>query len=170
MTTLPTPLVICCIGPAGVGKTTLGQALAGAFKIPFLEGDDFHPAESRAAMARGIPLTDEQREPWLDRLNAALHQTQGSVVLACSALKPHLRQRLIKGLPNVRWIVPEVDRAILTERLQKRPGHFFPEALLASQLADWDPPEGENVLRYHLTAPLDNVLVQIKKFALLLPF
>ena len=100
--------------------------LARAFGVPFVEGDDFHDPENIARMARGEPLTDEMRRPWLDRLNGELHRRQATgVVLACSALTEASRRRLTAGLDDVRFVVLTGDRELLRERLARRTSHFF---------------------------------------------
>jgi gluconokinase len=91
------PLIVVVMGVAGCGKTTLGAALADRLQAPFIEGDAHHPKRNVAKMVAGIPLTDEDRWPWLDELGRALATVagqQGSVVGACSALRRVYRERL----------------------------------------------------------------------------
>ncbi len=135
------PLVVV-MGVAGSGKTTIGRRLAAVLGVPFVEGDDFHDPENLERMARGEPLTDEMRKPWLDRLNRELHRhTATGVVLACSALTEEARRRLTAGLDNVRFVVLLGEREVLRERLAQRKGHFFDPDLLDSQLATLEIPE-----------------------------
>ena len=61
--------VFVIMGVSGSGKTTVGLALARKLGVSFYDGDDFHPPENVAKMANGIPLTDEDRYPWLARLH-----------------------------------------------------------------------------------------------------
>lgn len=133
--------VVVLVGPSGCGKTAVGQHLAQEIQATFLDADDFHTAAAKALMHDGHPLTDDQRHPWLERIRHAAVQAsaQSVVVLACSALKPELREFLAQGNPNWKFVALEVEAAVLQERLARRTGHFFPASMLASQLADWHP-------------------------------
>jgi carbohydrate kinase (thermoresistant glucokinase family) len=129
-------MIIVVMGVAGSGKTTLGRALAAALGWVFVEGDDYHPAANIAKMARGAPLDDADRAPWLQRLNrrlAALDASGADAVLACSALKARYRERLAAGLGDVRFVHLAGDAALVERRLRARVGHFMPADLLASQ-------------------------------------
>jgi gluconokinase len=128
-------------GVAGSGKTTLGLALARKLGIDFLDADDFHTPEAKAKMARGEPLNDADRQPWLQTLNARLKATP-VLILACSALKRSYRQTLAQGLnPPPLWFWLEAPRAEIARRLSQRQGHFFDPSLLDSQFlaAEADP-------------------------------
>jgi gluconokinase len=134
--------IVVVMGVAGSGKSTIGRRLAQALGVPFVEGDDFHDPENIERMARGEPLTDEMRQPWLDRLDRELHRRRETgVVLAASALTEASRRRLTDGLDNVRFVVLTGDRELLRERLAQRKGHFFDPELLDSQLATLEIPE-----------------------------
>ncbi len=130
--TEPTVVVM---GVAGSGKTTVGRAVAARLRLPFVDADDVHSAAAKAQMARGEPLTEAERVPWLDRLHALLadHATSG-IVLACSALTIAARDRLAAGL-DVRFVALVVPERALDERLAARHGHFAGADLLPSQLA-----------------------------------
>lgn len=127
--------VVVVMGVEGVGKTTVGRAVAERLGVEFVDGDDFHSAEAKAQMAAGVPLDDAAREPWLDRLDAVLrdHASSG-IVLACSALKHTYRERLSRGVPHVVFVVLVAPRDVLTERITARRGHYAGLALLDSQL------------------------------------
>ena len=154
------PLIVV-MGVAGSGKTTIGRRLAAALRVPFVEGDDFHDPENVERMARGEPLTDEMRKPWLDRLNRELHRDQeAGVVLACSALTEESRRRLTAGLDNVRFVVLVGDRELLRERLAQRKGHFFDPDLLDSQLATLEIPD------YGIVVAIDGTSDEITERAL----
>ena len=131
------------MGVAGSGKSTVGKLFAEIAGATFYEGDDFHPAENIAKMRSGIPLTDVDRERWLQRLRetiaGALAREEFSV-LACSALKAKYRDTLAAGDPRVRFVHLTGPPALLKERLTSRPGHFMPPSLLESQLAILEPP------------------------------
>lgn len=121
-------------GVSGVGKTTIGQALAERLGYPFLDADDFHPAENLQKMKSGIPLDDKDRMPWLDRLGAEISQHE-DLVVACSALKKVYRDRLISRATGIQFVILTAPRRDLEQRLSSR-DHFMPPSLLDSQLAD----------------------------------
>lgn len=130
------------MGVSGSGKSTLGARLAHRLGRPFLEGDAFHPAANVATMAAGIPLTDDDRWPWLDALAAAMsaHAAAGeSTVVACSALRRAYRDRLRAAEGRVRFLYVAVPAGELARRMEHRPGHFMPVTLLDSQLATLEP-------------------------------
>jgi gluconokinase len=139
------PHVIVVMGVAASGKTTIGRALAYALGWPFYDGDDFHTPANKAKMHNGVPLTDEDRQPWLAALGAKIgeivRQSEHAVV-ACSALKVRYREVLVPaGTPaaSVRFVYLDVSRATLAARLAERQ-HFFPASLLDSQLDTLEPP------------------------------
>lgn len=129
---------IVVMGVSGSGKTTVGEALAERLGWRFVEGDSFHPPENVAKMSAGIPLDDNDRAPWLKALAAEIARDEAAgrpSVVGCSALKRAYRDILRSGAPCVRFVHVDGDRAVLTERLSHRAGHFFPARLLDSQLA-----------------------------------
>ena len=132
------------MGVSGSGKTTVGAKLARALDVEFLEGDALHPPSNVERMAAGIPLTDEDRRPWLiaiaQRLGGAQRAGTGLVV-ACSALKRSYRDLLrSRGAANVRFVYLSGSRPLLAERMAHRHGHFMPPSLLDSQLATLEEP------------------------------
>jgi carbohydrate kinase (thermoresistant glucokinase family) len=133
----PTVVVrtVVVMGVAGSGKTTVGRLLARRLGVPFVDGDDAHTEAAKRQMADGVPLTEAQRVPWLDRLHQTLsdHAANG-VVLACSALTTAARHRLAGARP-VRFLALVVPADVLATRLRDRSGHFAGADLLASQLA-----------------------------------
>ncbi|WP_126975690.1 gluconokinase [Frigidibacter oleivorans] len=134
---------IVVAGVSASGKTLLGRALADRLGARFVEGDDFHPPENRAAMAAGRPLDDAMRAGWLAALGAELardRQAGADAVLACSALKRGYRDRLRLAAGPLAFLCLAVPEAELRRRIAARRGHFMPPALLASQLATWEPP------------------------------
>jgi len=151
------------MGVSGCGKSTLGNALAESLKVPFIEGDDFHPQSNIEKMKRGTPLTDADRETWLIQLGMQLEKQQTSgVVLACSALKASYRKLLTEGLAKKRilWVYLKCEIEQLTSRMQKR-NHFMPLSLLQSQLHTLEEPKEAVVLHGHLS--LFEMINQIKK-------
>jgi carbohydrate kinase (thermoresistant glucokinase family) len=130
-------MIVIVAGVSGSGKTTVGAMLAGRLNWPFADADDFHPAANVAKMHAGIPLTDEDRWPWLQAIAAWMDERIAageSAVVTCSALKRAYRDILLDGRPSA-WIVfLWVERDQLARRLATRHGHFFPRELLESQL------------------------------------
>lgn len=135
--------IVVVMGVAGAGKTTVGQALAADLGWPFADADAFHSPASRAKMSAGIPLTDADRAPWLDRLAAWIAERLASGqtgVLACSALKQDYRRHLSGGRDEVLFVYLKADPALLADRLLHRQGHFAKVSLLESQLATLEEP------------------------------
>jgi len=156
-------MILIVMGVSGSGKTTLARALAKATGWQFAEGDDYHSAANKAKMHAGIPLTDEDRAPWLATLHdliASWHQKNESGILTCSALKQTYRETLVAGLPDdaYRFILTEAPKEVISERMKARHDHFMPAALLDSQLATLEPPS--NAL--HVSAQ-DPPEVSVKK-------
>ena len=137
-------MIIILMGVSGSGKTTIGQRLAQELGWPFSDGDQFHPQANIAKMQQGMPLTDEDRWPWLHALRAHMEtcMRQGvSAVLACSALKQVYRAYLLIDEAEVRLVYLQGDYDLIHARLTQRPGHFMPTGLLASQFAALEEPE-----------------------------
>lgn len=135
---------IILMGVSGTGKTTVGQALAGAMGAKFIDGDDLHPRNNIVKMAASQPLDDDDRHPWLERIADvifSLEQKNESGVLVCSALKKRYRDRLREGSRNLRFLWLTGDYACILARMQQRKGHFMPEALLRSQFAALETPD-----------------------------
>jgi len=126
------------MGVAGCGKSTVGALLARRLGVVFLDGDDFHPPENVAKMAAGTPLTDEDRAPWLARLNAELRRRERAV-LACSALKESYRTALSEGV-SCRYVHLRGSPELIGARLSVRQHRYMPASLLASQFAALEPP------------------------------
>jgi len=132
------PLVV--MGVSGTGKSTIGRALAETLGLPFVEGDDLHPEANVAKMAAGIPLTDADRAPWLDRIAARLDRP---VVVTCSALKRGYRDRLRRAAPDLVLVYLQGAPELLAARMAQRDGHFMPPLLLESQLATLEEPSAD---------------------------
>lgn len=131
----PPRLVV--MGPSGAGKSAVGEALAAALRVPFVDADDLHPAANVAKMSSGTPLTDEDRMPWLDAVARRLAAADGGGVVACSALARRYRDRILRACPDARFVELQVPRGELERRMRRRE-HFMPPALLDSQLATWE--------------------------------
>ncbi|MAU21898.1 MAG: hypothetical protein CMH13_15415 [Martelella sp.] len=115
----------------------LGSRLASRLGLPFIEGDDLHPAANVARMREGLPLDDEMRKPWFENVAAALRAQQKGSVASCSALKRSYRSTLSAGGP-IFFIHPEVDEVRLVEQMTMRQ-HFMPVTLPESQLQTLEP-------------------------------
>ena len=129
---------IVVMGVSGVGKSTVGALLARRLGVPFTDGDDLHPSANVEKMESGVPLDDDDRRPWLERVGATLAEatTDGTgLVVACSALKRAYRDMIRARAPQVRFVHLEGTREVLAARTEERTGHFMPTSLLDSQLA-----------------------------------
>ena len=125
------------MGVSGSGKTTVGHLLAERTGWPFADADLMHSAANVAKMHAGIPLTDEDRWPWLQAVAAWIaerHAAGGPGIICCSALKRTYRDRLRAADPYLRIVYLKGDPALLRARLSNRRGHFFPANLLSAQL------------------------------------
>lgn len=154
------------MGPAGSGKTTVGKLLAAQLSWEFADGDDFHPPANIQKMASGIPLTDEDRLPWLQSIRDAMLQwlAQGkSVVLACSALKRSYRELLgiSSTAKDIKLVYLKGSYDLLLERLHSRTGHYMKEQMLASQLADLEEPT--NAITIDISNSPEQIVSAIRK-------
>ena len=159
---LSPPTVLVVMGVSGTGKSTVAGLLAGHLGWPLEEGDDLHPEANVEKMEQGIPLTDDDRWPWLDRVGAWIDE-QGVQnepgIVTCSALKRAYRDRLRR--PNVVFVYLAGSRETIRRRMAKRMGHFMPLSLLDSQLDTLEPPgPDEQVITVELGGtPQDEVAV-----------
>jgi carbohydrate kinase (thermoresistant glucokinase family) len=134
---------VVVMGVSGGGKTTVGRLLAQRTGWSFLDADELHSAEAIAKMKAGVPLTDDDRAPWLDRVAewiAARRAAGEPAIVACSALKRAYRDRLRQADPALRLVYLKTDPQVIAERLAHRHGHFFAPTLLNAQLAALDEP------------------------------
>jgi gluconokinase len=125
------------MGPSGSGKSEVGLRLAGLLGTPFVDADDLHPVANVERMAAGIPLVDEDRMPWLNLVGETLRDAP-ALVVACSALARRYRAAILDVAPDVLFVELTVPAGELARRMAART-HFMPPALLASQLAAWEP-------------------------------
>jgi gluconokinase len=131
------------MGVSGAGKTAVGKGVAANLALTFIEGDDFHPPDNIARMSSGIPLTDEDRKPWIDALAKGVNERrpEGDVVIACSALSHFVRNRLRAAVREpLHYIFLTADPAVIRERLQARPRHYMKAGMLDSQFAALETP------------------------------
>jgi gluconokinase len=149
--------LVVIMGVEGVGKTTVGRKLAEELGVEFVDGDDEHSREAKQRMAAGIPLDDEWRTPWLDRLDEILREHASSgLVLACSALTHAYRERLGRGVPDVAFIALVAPRDVIEARIAARHDHFAGLALLDSQLDTLE--LDDEVIAVDASKPVDEVV------------
>ena len=144
--------VVVIAGISGSGKSTLAKMLAAAQSWEFIEADDYHDYAAIEKMRSGIPLNDDNRLPWLQRLNNKLQQGRHpavdnakTYVISCSALKEQYRNVLVGAL-NARFVWLEISKDLASERMASRSEHFMPSSLVKSQLDIAEPPEHALIL------------------------
>jgi gluconokinase len=167
-TTSPPRRVLIFMGVCGSGKSTLAIKVADYLGCgPIIEGDSFHSPEMKEKMRRGVPLTDEDRWPWLARLNQALRDSkQPWTILSCSALKRAYREKLAEGLGDtVRFIFLDAPKEIIAARLAARAHEYMPPSLLESQFETLERPYGdEPVVTVSVAESEEKALAMIRAF------
>lgn len=152
---------VVVMGVAGSGKTTLALELRRRLGWPYAEADEFHPEANIAKMAAGVPLTDEDRWPWLDAIRdwlTAQAREGRSTIVTCSALRAVYRDALRQAEGRVRFVHLTAAPELISSRLESRAGHFMPPALLPSQLATLEPlGDGEDGITIVVDVPPDVV-------------
>jgi len=170
-------MIVIVMGVTGCGKSTIGRRLARRLACAFYDGDDFHSAENVEKMRQGVPLTDEDRWPWLDRLRELGEEmlTRGrSAVIACSALRASYRERLLPRetalAAKVVFVYLRISPELARERLAVRRNHYMPPSLVESQFAALEEPvEGRGVIVLDGSEPLKGLLhkamIQLRSLA-----
>ncbi len=157
--------IVVVMGVSSSGKTTVGEEMARRLHAPFLDGDAYHPPANIAKMSAGIPLTDDDRWPWLKAIADEIDRVcraGRTVVIACSALKRAYRDVLVHGRSDVRIVFLDGTQALIANRLAQRKGHFMPAGLLESQFETLQPPgAGENPVTVSIDASVDTVVDDI---------
>jgi gluconokinase len=136
-------MIVVVMGVSGAGKTTLGRRIAERLGCEFIDADDYHPPRNVQKMTAGVPLEDDDRWPWLERLNALLRERADAgrdAVLACSALKEAYRAKLRAGIDDFRLVYLKGSLEQLRARVSERRHRYMPASLLESQLAALEPP------------------------------
>jgi gluconokinase len=155
-------VIIVVMGVTGAGKTTVGRLLAQQLEWDFLDADDFHPESNLEKMRRGIALSDADRRPWLERLQAEVTRQNSRgrhLVLACSALKKDYRKMLGTG-PAVEFVYLKGGMEQIAERLGARQGHFADDRILARQFADLQEPDDALVI--DTAVPPETIVSEIR--------
>lgn len=164
-----TSRLIVIMGVSGSGKSTVAAAVAAHYDYQFLEADDFHDARCKAHMAAGKPLTDDMRQPWINRIKLALQQTHDSLantrehgcVLSFSGLRTAHRTQVSDTPLSTLFIYLRGDPATILKRLSARTEHFMPPSLLDSQFDALEDPSHDAITRVvDANAPLAEVIEQ----------
>jgi gluconokinase len=152
------PCRVVVMGVAGSGKSTVAAELAARSGAPFIEGDDYHSVSNLEKMAAGIPLTDDDRRPWLAALRHAMARKQ-NVVVACSALK-RIHRDALREVGSVRFVHLVVDRDEVIARVARRTDHFMGIAMVESQFEALEAPADDeaDVLSIEATGELGAVV------------
>ncbi|MEA2118084.1 gluconokinase [Halovibrio sp. HP20-50] len=161
---------ILVMGVSGSGKSHIGRQVAAEIGATFIDGDDHHSPANVAKMASGTPLNDDDRSEWLDTLAALFAEYQArdaSLVIACSGLKKRYRERLREGDSALQILYLAGSRGLLLERLETRAGHFFKgDTMLASQLADLEPPNEDEAFTASIALSPEEI---VRQFTATLP-
>jgi ribose 5-phosphate isomerase A len=159
------PPVLVIMGVSGVGKSTVAEALAARLGWPFEEGDALHPEVNIAKMHAGIPLTDADRQPWLERVAAWIDARRAAKqpgIITCSALKQSYRQAIIGDRPEVRLVYLRGGPDLVTTHLAGRSGHFMATSLMRSQIDTLEEPDpGEEPLTVDVGPPAGEIADEI---------
>ncbi|HEU4602706.1 MAG TPA: gluconokinase [Steroidobacteraceae bacterium] len=155
--------VYVIMGVSGAGKTTVGTEVSQRLRLPFFEGDNFHPQANIDKMSSGIPLTDTDRIPWIDALAEGVNhraEPDRDAIVACSALSRFVRQRIRERMNDeVDFILLTADPCLIQERLSKRPKHYMKAGMLNSQLAALQMPS--TALTVDVSRPLEQVVQEV---------
>jgi gluconokinase len=153
---------IILMGVSGCGKSRVGEELSKALNWAFFDGDDFHPQANVDKMAQGFPLSDDDRQPWLERLHTLISEylARGqSLLVACSALKAKYRNTLKGSREDVIFVYLKGSFELIFERIGQRDGHFMKAAMLKSQMADLEEPQ--DVLTVSIDQPVSAIAIEI---------
>ncbi|GMI66114.1 hypothetical protein like AT2G16790 [Hibiscus trionum] len=170
---------VVIMGVSGAGKSTIGDMLAKVMNCSFLDADDFHSLLNKEKMRQGIPLSDEDRIPWLETLRDVLKdklEDGKTVILGCSSLQKHYREILRSAdadyvlgsyASRVQFVLLDAEVDVLAARLEKRAAegkHFMPAALLQSQLELLHIDEGERIFKVDATVSPLIIVSKVEAF------
>lgn len=154
-------LRVVVMGVSGCGKSSVGEALGARLGVPYVDGDDLHPAENVVKMAAGVPLSDADRWPWLDRVAEVLAE-RAPVIVGCSALRRAYRDRIRAGAGGaVRFVHLAGSREVIAARMAARTGHYMPASLLDSQFAALERPGADEAVTVDVAAPVERIVDDI---------
>lgn len=149
---------IVLMGVSGCGKSSVGAALSESLGIPYRDGDDLHTPGNVEKMRAGVPLTDADRWPWLDRVAGLLAQ-EAPIIVGCSALRRSYRDRIREGAGGpVQFVHLRGSRDLIAGRMAARAGHYMPLSLLDSQFAVLEPPGADEAVTVDIDQPLDRLV------------
>lgn len=149
---------IVLMGVSGCGKSSVGAALSERLGIPYRDGDDLHTPGNVEKMRAGVPLTDADRWPWLDRVAGLLAQ-EAPIIVGCSALRRSYRDRIREGAGGpVQFVHLRGSRDLIAGRMAARAGHYMPLSLLDSQFAVLEPPGPDEAVTIDIDQPLDRLV------------
>ncbi|MDP9586199.1 gluconokinase [Burkholderia ambifaria] len=161
-------MILIAMGVSGAGKSRIGEMLAERLSCSYTDGDAFHSAANKEKMHHGIPLTDDDRWPWLRTIRAAIEEKQRAgetAVFTCSSLKRSYRDVLRGTDTDVRFVYLKGSFEVLQERLKSRTGHFFDPSLLKSQLDTLEEPGPDEAIEVSIELTpeqiVDEVMVKI---------
>jgi gluconokinase len=162
-------MILIAMGVSGAGKSLIGEMLAERLHCTFTDGDAFHSAANKEKMHKGIPLTDDDRWPWLETIRAAIEEKQRAgetAVFTCSSLKRSYRDVLRAGDKDVCFVYLHGTFEVLHDRLGSRTGHFFDPSLLQSQLDTLEEPGDDEAITESIELTpeqiVDNVIEKLK--------
>lgn len=157
-------MILIAMGVSGAGKSLIGEMLAERLSCSYTDGDAFHSAANKEKMHHGIPLTDEDRWPWLRTIRAAIEEKQRAgetAVFTCSSLKRSYRDVLRGTDTDVRFVYLKGSFEVLHERLGSRTGHFFDPSLLKSQLDTLEEPGLDEAIEVSIELTPEQIVDQV---------
>ena len=157
-------MILIAMGVSGCGKTTIGEMLAQRLASEFADADSFHSQANKDKMHKGIPLTDDDRWPWLKAIRASIEAKLAkgeTAVYACSALKHVYRDILRDGDKDVTFVYLKGTQELLKERIKTRKGHFFDPKLLQSQLDTLEPPGPDEAIEVDIALSPEEIVVKV---------
>ncbi|WP_322077491.1 gluconokinase [Burkholderia cepacia] len=157
-------MILIAMGVSGAGKSRIGEMLAERLSCSYTDGDAFHSAANKEKMHHGIPLTDDDRWPWLRTIRAAIEEKQRAgetAVFTCSSLKRSYRDVLRGTDTDVRFVYLKGSFEVLHERLKSRTGHFFDPSLLKSQLDTLEEPGPDEAIEVSIELTPEQIVDQV---------
>ncbi|MCG5074426.1 gluconokinase [Paraburkholderia tagetis] len=159
-------MILIAMGVSGAGKTRIGELLAERLHCSFTDGDAFHSEANKKKMHDGIPLTDDDRWPWLRTIRAAIEEklrAHETAVFTCSSLKRSYRDILRGGDRDVCFVYLKGSIEVLHERLASRTGHFFDPSLLQSQLDTLEAPGVDEAIEVSIEHTPEQIVDEVMK-------